>query len=98
MDIQKLLKGFKSWSYDSASKSPALDASIAMWQDAWFTAGEYKNGSISSEGVINLVDKKTNSLKQLNQYINIISKTFREYKSKWESEAQEMPEVEPDQQ
>jgi hypothetical protein len=91
MDIQKLLKGMKAWSNDTTTKSPGFDASIAMWQDAWFTAGEYKNGSISAEGVINLVDKKTNSLKQLNQYINTISKSFRETKRSWEPQEETIP-------
>ena len=94
MDIQKLLKGMQSWSNDT-SRSSALAASVAMWQDAWFTAGEYKNGSISSEGVINLVDKKTNSLKQLNQYINTVSKSFKGIKRSWEVEVPQEGEVLP---
>ena len=92
LNIQKLIQGFKSWGHDTTSKSPAMDASLAMWEDAWFTAGEYKNGSISTEGVINLVDKKTNSLKQLNQYINTISKSIREQKRTWAPPAEIVPE------
>jgi hypothetical protein len=39
-----------------------------MWQDVVATGGEYKNGSMTSEFAVNLVDKKTNSLKQISRY------------------------------
>jgi hypothetical protein len=33
------------------------------------TGGEIKDGAMTAEFVVNLIDKKTNSLKQINQYI-----------------------------
>ena len=33
------------------------------------TGGEYKDGMMKADFVINMVDKKTNSLKQLNQFV-----------------------------
>ena len=68
IDIQKIIKGTQSVSTDSSSME-AMDASLKMWQDVVATGGEYKNGRATSEIVINLVDKSTNSLKQINQYI-----------------------------
>ncbi|HYO21524.1 MAG TPA: DUF4836 family protein [Flavisolibacter sp.] len=66
LDLQRLLK--TNFSQDAASKA-GLAESAAFWQDVVMVANEYKNGVATSELVVNLVDKKTNSLKQLNQYI-----------------------------
>jgi hypothetical protein len=41
-----------------------------MWQDVVASGGEYKDKATAFEFEINLVDKNTNSLKQLNQYID----------------------------
>jgi hypothetical protein len=65
IDIQKILKS--NLTQDSMA-SAFITESANMWQDAVATGGEYKNGSMTSEFVINLVDKKTNSLKQISQY------------------------------
>jgi len=51
-----------------------------MWQDAIVTGGTYKDHAIDFQFEINLVDKNTNSLKQLNQYINTIYKIQAEKK------------------
>lgn len=67
IDIQKIMKASGSFIKDSSGVT-ALNASIKLWQDVVATGGEYKNGGMTGEVVVNLVDKKTNSLKQLNQY------------------------------
>lgn len=66
LDVQKLLK--TKFTEDNSFNS-ILTESAAIWQDVVATGGEYKDGSITSDIVINMVDTKTNSLKQLNQYI-----------------------------
>ena len=65
IDIQKILKS--NLTKDTAGTA-YINESANMWQDVLATGGEYKNGSMTSEFVVNLVDKKTNSLKQINQY------------------------------
>lgn len=67
VDLQRILKFSATMAPDSSSKV-ALDESLKMWQDITAKGGDYKNKSIEFEFEINLVDKNTNSLKQLNQY------------------------------
>ncbi|HUR12249.1 MAG TPA: DUF4836 family protein [Flavitalea sp.] len=75
IDLQKLFKGMQTSSADSSSKA-VMDASVKMWQDVIFTAGEFNKGKITSDGVVNLVDKNTNSLKQLNRYLDLMAKNI----------------------
>jgi hypothetical protein len=67
IDIQRILKATQP-TLKTAYDSLQYNASVNMWENVIGTGGEYKNHSMSGEFVINLVDKKTNSLKQLNQY------------------------------
>jgi hypothetical protein len=82
IDIQKLIKSGESSVKDSSDKA-ALTASANMWQDAIATGGTYKDKAIDFQFEINLVDKNTNSLKQLNQYINTMYKIQAEKKKSW---------------
>lgn len=66
VDIQKLIKGIQSM---APGNSGELSAATSMWQDFVMTGGDYKNGVSTSEMTINFVDKSTNSLKQLNQFV-----------------------------
>jgi len=43
-----------------------------MWQDA-VVYGDFKGGTVESLFEVNLVDKTTNSLKQLNKYFDQLS-------------------------
>jgi hypothetical protein len=67
IDIQKLMKS-TGGTVSSAADSALMDASMKMWEDVVVTGGEYKNGCITIDAVVNLVDKSTNSLKQINRY------------------------------
>jgi hypothetical protein len=62
--IMELTKGTIS----SKDGIAAMDASMAMWKDLVITGGEYKNGYVTMDMVVNLVDPNTNALKQINQY------------------------------
>jgi hypothetical protein len=75
IDLQKIIKFAGSMSKDeeSATSKEIYDASLNMWQDITAKGGDYKDKSSESEFEINLVDKNTNSLKQLNQYIDKLS-------------------------
>lgn len=69
VDIQKILVASKASSKDS-TVNEALELSLKMWQDVISTNGEFSGNSSTGLLEINLVDKSTNSLKQLNKYIN----------------------------
>jgi hypothetical protein len=77
VDIQKILTGYGSALKDS-SEDAAMSLSLKMWQDILVAGGgELKDGAVNSFGEINLVDKSTNSLKQLNQYIDNMHAIFK---------------------
>lgn len=94
VDIQKIITGFKPGITDSIGRVVA-DESAKFWQDALFYGGEHKDEAAVSHFEINLVDKNTNSLKQLHNYLGMIAKTFKEenerQKAKWDRT--EMPPV-----
>ncbi len=65
MDLQRIMKGIPS---KNASDSAFMNIALQTWQDVIGTGGEFKDGVMTGEFVVNMVDKKTNSLKQLNQF------------------------------
>ena len=67
IDIQKIIQGVGPMATDSTSQKIAA-ISMNMWQNIVVTGGDYKNGVATAEFVVNLVDKSTNSLKQINRY------------------------------
>jgi hypothetical protein len=69
VDIQKILNGIQGSVTDTTSQQ-ALNISLGMWQDVVVTGGDYKNGIATADMVVNLVDKSTNSLKQINRYVD----------------------------
>jgi hypothetical protein len=73
INVQQLLKTSSAAATDSSTKA-ALDASLNMWGDIYMFSGGEENGAFTAEGEINLVDKNTNSLKQLNKYLDTITK------------------------
>ena len=75
IDIQRLLKTI--FTKDSTVNSYQAEAAN-VWKDLVAVGKEFKDGVATSEFVINMVDSKTNSLKQINQFIekmNSIKKT-----------------------
>jgi hypothetical protein len=75
INVQQLLKSVAPSVSDSNAKV-AMDLSINMWQDIVMTSGSEKDGAFTGEAEVNLIDKNTNSLKQLNKYIDTITKIF----------------------
>lgn len=66
IDLQKLIGGFHS-----LANAVNVDSSATnIWQDVVATGGDYNNGIVTGEFTVNLVDKNTNSLKQINQAID----------------------------
>ncbi|WP_158512963.1 DUF4836 family protein [Flavisolibacter tropicus] len=88
LDIQKILKSTESNMTTELEKG-SMTASIRLWQDVVMYGGEYKKGKMTYHVDINLVDKNTNSLKQLNSYGGQIY-TLNKQQKKAQIEANEM--------
>lgn len=82
LDLQKILRTAEKAVTDSSGKQ-GISTSYNMWQDVIATGGEYKDKGSTFNFEINLVDKKTNSLKQLNSYFDALYKIDKARRDKW---------------
>ncbi len=79
-NLQSLIRVFGNEAGRDSSAKKIFDASLKLWNDVLARGGAFKNGASEQTVEINLVDKNTNSLKQLNQYVITISEVIREKK------------------
>lgn len=86
LDIQMILKALQPEIAKDTMDKAYYDRSITMWNNVYFSGGEFKDGGINTHAEINLVDKSTNSLKQLNQYIDDNARIRIERKKKEKAE------------
>ena len=71
LDIHKILSGFASAAKASKPDRKAmLDQSLNTWNNIIAYGGEFKDNAFTFHTEINLINKDTNSLKQLNNYFN----------------------------
>jgi hypothetical protein len=89
IDIQMILKGLQSQIAKDSMGKVYYDRNITMWNNLYVTGGEYKDGGIVTKGELNLMDKSTNSLKQLNKYIDDNAKIIIEKKKQEKTERKE---------
>jgi len=82
LNIQVLLKTFESEAAKESSAKEILDASLKLWDNILMKGGDFTDGAITQTVEINLVDKTTNSLKQLNEYASKLSKVYKTKKDK----------------
>ncbi len=82
LNIQTLLKAFESEAIKDSSAKIMYDASLKMWDNVLWKGGNYNDGGILQSAEINLVDKSTNSLKQLNQYAAKFSDIYKAQRAK----------------
>lgn len=66
IDLQKIIKAAQTTFLGNYMDT----SSASMWQDVVMTGGDYSKGAVSGDIAINLVDKNTNALKQINQAID----------------------------
>ena len=71
-NIRYILKAFANEASRDSSSKAVYDASVAFWDNVYMKGGDYSDGGTSSHIEINLIDKSTNSLKQLNKYISTL--------------------------
>lgn len=88
VNIQYLLKAFGSEAAKDSSAKAAYDASLAFWDNAYMKGGDFSDGGTTSTIEINLMDKNTNSLKQLNQYLGKLGAIAKKEKEKRDKEMQ----------
>jgi hypothetical protein len=90
-NLQYILTSLKpSMNRDSAA-TVLLDASLKMWDNILISGGQFKNGSLQQHVEINLMDKNSNSLKQLNSYLGTMGKLAKENEDKITWNQQGMP-------
>ena len=82
VNIQAAMKPFvNEASKDSVDKA-MYDATLKMWDNVLWKGGDIEDGAITQNIEINLLDKTTNSLKQLNQYTSELGKLQKEKQKK----------------
>ena len=69
---------------DSTSKA-IYDTQVKMWDNAYIKGGNYEDGGLTQSIEINLMDKNTSSLKQLNQYLGTLGQLMQEKKKQHEA-------------
>lgn len=78
IDVKKILSLARNKVKDSSAMN-ILSASMNLWQNIVITGGDFKDGCVTSSTEINLVNKNTNSLRQLNDYLNQLSAAYSEH-------------------
>ena len=82
LNIQLLLKAFEKQSAKDSSEKKVYNASVKLWDNILLKAGDMAGSAITQTIEINLIDKTTNSLKQLTQYANVLSEVNKIAKDK----------------
>ena len=92
VDIQTILKAIQPAVSDT-SKLKMFDLNKAMWDNVYMYGGDYSDGGITGTTEINLLDKNTNSLKQLNKFFDQLYLMRKEiHMSRWSmSDSTAMP-------
>ena len=85
VDIQKILKAFESQAAKDSIGKEMWGESQKMWDNATLTGGDYSGGGYNMLYEVNLMDKNTNSLKQLIKYSMTITALEREKMKKMEA-------------
>ncbi len=76
IDVQKFLSGSRSAAGQDSTSQAMLNEAVKYWQDIVFYGGEFKNDATETYAEINMVDKNTNSLKQLNSFFSFMANTM----------------------
>ena len=98
VDFQYIFSAMKPADQDSTEKA-GFDAASKLFDNMVINGGNFSNGAISQHWELNLMDKKTNSLKQLNTFIGTMTvleqeknkKREESWKTDWSDSAVVMP-------
>ncbi|CAN5359054.1 hypothetical protein BH09BAC2_BH09BAC2_21850 [soil metagenome] len=78
IDLNRIINSFAVRPSIDSSDKILLQESAKMWQDVYVTGGDIKKDAFETTGEINLVDKSTNSLKQLSRYFDRMAPAMEE--------------------
>lgn len=93
IDLQRLIHFGGSMMHSSDSTAnQAINIASNTWQDVVATGGDFKDGSSTMTLEINMVDKSTNSLKQLNQFADKLF-VLNKGRHHWAENMEEMKEI-----
>lgn len=70
LDVHKILSQFSTLQTTKTERKEMLNESLQMWNNIVSTGGEFKGDGFAFHTEINLINKDTNSLRQLNNYFN----------------------------
>lgn len=91
INFQYIMKTFaKEASRDSLDQA-MFDASLKMWDNMVAYSGGNESGASVQHLEINLVDKSTNSLKQLNNYFSELGAIKKKKDDRWKTDYSEEP-------
>ena len=80
VNFQLLLKAFGKEANRDSLDNIMYESSLKMWDNLIVKGGGFEDGGSVQHVEINLVDKKSNSLKQLNNYMGLVGKIQQEKK------------------
>ena len=76
VNLQYIMKSINNEIPKDSSSKIIYDASLQFWDNIFLKGGNYTDGGFSYDIEINLVDKTSNSLKQLSQYMGLIGEVM----------------------
>jgi Domain of unknown function (DUF4836) len=76
IDLQKILGSIQT--KETEDYKDLLSGKGNIWENIIFYGGEMKSGAMISYLEVTMIDKKTNSLKQFNNYFSTLAKTFKD--------------------
>ena len=68
VNLQYIMKAMENEMTSDSTNRLVYNASVKLWDNVYVKGGQFEDGATSFTIEINLLDKSTNSLKQLNQY------------------------------
>lgn len=96
INLQTLMTAFQKETYRDSFAIETLALSQKFWNDVIISGGEFKDGGIVQHVEINLVDKTTNSLKQLNKYADGLALIQKKQKESRKYDDVVLEELKPD--
>ena len=91
VDFQMILKALQPEFAKDSTDQFYYTRNLSMWNNLYFSGGEFKNGGIVTNVELNLVDKTTNSLMQLNKYIDDNAKVMiahrKQQREEWKNDS-----------
>jgi hypothetical protein len=82
IDIHKILSELSTRKTNNTDEKAMMDQSLKTWNNITMTGGDFKNNAFTANTEITLVDQNTNSLKQLNNYMDEMYKLVEAKKAR----------------